>query len=167
MVQLTKSQHWCRRWLGAEQATSHCLKQCLSNWLTHICSSWGKWINPHWMLVLFVDRWRGLYHIWLINATYLNCGRGYDMITLCTLHDILTIWKAHSLQTMIVYQGAYTHCISHAQLPIKTVQVFTFVTQWGAIRISTLLGYWGIKCSQECLFTHSCLWTRQFLHLHV
>ena len=140
IVQLTKSQHWFRRWLVAEQATSHCLKQCLSNSLTHtvypkkyahgfcfavlccgytltdfpisirltslalwqsndcpsaskaalmnmdkyfmwihyeglhnhnkakhnktvciflgiycICSSWGWWVNPYWMLVLLVD----------------------------------------------------------------------------------------------------------------
>ena len=30
MVQLTKSQHWFRQWLGAEQATSHYMNQCHS-----------------------------------------------------------------------------------------------------------------------------------------
>ena len=33
-VQLTLFQHWCRLWLGAGQATSHCLNQC---WLVYWC----------------------------------------------------------------------------------------------------------------------------------
>ena len=56
-VQLTISQHWFRQWLGAEQATSHCLSQYLPSSLTHICSTRGRWVNslltpygigPHW-----------------------------------------------------------------------------------------------------------------------
>ena len=38
-VQLTIRQHWFRQWLGAEQATSHYLKQCLPSSLTHICGT--------------------------------------------------------------------------------------------------------------------------------
>ena len=47
-VQLTISQHWFRKWLCAEQATSHYLKQCWP-WLpTHICGTRRRWIKkPH------------------------------------------------------------------------------------------------------------------------
>ena len=41
-VQLTIFQHWFRKWLGANQATSHYLNQC---WLKHICGSRGRWVN--------------------------------------------------------------------------------------------------------------------------
>ena len=40
-VRLTKSQHWFRQWLGADQATSHYLNQCWSSSLTHICAAQG------------------------------------------------------------------------------------------------------------------------------
>ena len=38
-VQLTIIQHWFRYWLGASQATSHCLKQC---WLVY----WRIYASP-------------------------------------------------------------------------------------------------------------------------
>ena len=41
-VQMTISQHWFRQWLGAEQATSHCLSQCRPSSLTHICGTRGR-----------------------------------------------------------------------------------------------------------------------------
>ena len=40
-IQLTKSQHSFRYWLGAEQATSHYLDRCLTSSLTHICGTRG------------------------------------------------------------------------------------------------------------------------------
>ena len=41
-VQLIISRHWFRKWLGAEQATSHYLKQCWTSTLTHICGTLGE-----------------------------------------------------------------------------------------------------------------------------
>ena len=36
-VQLTISQHWFRKWLGAEQVTSHCLTWAMMNLFTAAC----------------------------------------------------------------------------------------------------------------------------------
>ena len=44
-AQLTKTQHWFRWWLGAEQATIHHLNQCWLNSLTHICDTSWRWVN--------------------------------------------------------------------------------------------------------------------------
>ena len=49
MVQLTTYQHWFRWWLGAGQATSHCLNQ----WWLHyqciyICVTLPQWVNSLW-----------------------------------------------------------------------------------------------------------------------
>ena len=45
-VQLRISQHRFRKWLGAEQATSHYLNQCWPSSLSHICGARGRWGNP-------------------------------------------------------------------------------------------------------------------------
>ena len=45
MVQLTICQHWCRKWLGDDQATSHYLNQWSPGLLTHICVTWPLWVN--------------------------------------------------------------------------------------------------------------------------
>ena len=47
-VQLTIRQHSFRKWLGAEQATSHYLNQWWLSLLKHICGSTGRWINSLW-----------------------------------------------------------------------------------------------------------------------
>ena len=44
-VQFTICRHWFRQWLGADQATSHYLQQCWSISLTHICGTWGRWVQ--------------------------------------------------------------------------------------------------------------------------
>ena len=45
-VQLTILQHWFRLWLGAVQATSHCLNQSMMVSLqTHICITRPQWFN--------------------------------------------------------------------------------------------------------------------------
>ena len=44
-VQLTKSQHWFRKWLGADQATSHYLNQWWPTSLTHICGTRGRLVK--------------------------------------------------------------------------------------------------------------------------
>ena len=41
-VQLTKCQHWFRKWFGAEQATSHYLNQCWPISLMHIWGTRGE-----------------------------------------------------------------------------------------------------------------------------
>ena len=46
-VQLTIFQHWFRRWLGAEQATSHYLNQWWPSSTTHICVTRHQWVNSH------------------------------------------------------------------------------------------------------------------------
>ena len=44
--ELTIFQHWSRYWLGADQATSHCLNQwCIVNWRIH--TSFG--LNSEWL----------------------------------------------------------------------------------------------------------------------
>ena len=54
--QLTITQHWFSKWLGAEKATSHYLNQCWPDSLTHICGTRGrwtkqlKWAEPGWSL---------------------------------------------------------------------------------------------------------------------
>ena len=45
MVQLTIWQHWFRWWLGAEQASSHYLKQCWCVLLTLIFATRPQWVN--------------------------------------------------------------------------------------------------------------------------
>ena len=44
-IQLTIFQHWFRKWLGVDQATSHYLHQCWPNSLTHICGTRGRWVK--------------------------------------------------------------------------------------------------------------------------
>ena len=44
-VQFTIIQHCFRQWLGAEQATSHCLNQWWPSLVTHICVSRPQWVN--------------------------------------------------------------------------------------------------------------------------
>ena len=56
-AQLTIIKHWFRWWLGAEQATSHYLNQCLPSSLMHICSTRGRWVYRRYLKgknVLFV-----------------------------------------------------------------------------------------------------------------
>ena len=49
-VQLTTFEHWFKYWLGAGQATSHCLNQCwLIHW--HICVTRPRWVN--WNLSIY------------------------------------------------------------------------------------------------------------------
>ena len=43
--QLTINQHWFRQWLGAEQATSHYLKQRWPSLLTYICVTLPEWVE--------------------------------------------------------------------------------------------------------------------------
>ena len=52
MVQLTLSQHWFRKWLGAEQAASHYLNQRWPSLLTHICVTGLRWVHEHVKKVL-------------------------------------------------------------------------------------------------------------------
>ena len=42
--QLTITQHWFRKWRGAEQATSHYLNQCRASSLTYICGTRAGWL---------------------------------------------------------------------------------------------------------------------------
>ena len=44
-VQLIIFQYWFRKWLGADQATSHYLKQCCPSSPMHICITGGRWVN--------------------------------------------------------------------------------------------------------------------------
>ena len=44
-VRLTICQHWFRKWLKADQATSHYLNQCWHNSPTHICITRPQWVN--------------------------------------------------------------------------------------------------------------------------
>ena len=55
-VQLSSCQGWFRWCLGAEQATSHYLKQYWHGLLTHICVTRPQWINTreHWGSVILV-----------------------------------------------------------------------------------------------------------------
>ena len=55
-VQLTINQHWFRKWLGAEEATSHSLDQWWPSSLTHICGTEGRWVND-WLLVKSCSTW--------------------------------------------------------------------------------------------------------------
>ena len=48
-VQLMIFQHWFRKWLGAEKATSHYLNQCWPDSLTHICGTRGRWVKHIFM----------------------------------------------------------------------------------------------------------------------
>ena len=53
-VHLTISQHWFRKWLGAEQVTSHYLNKWWSSLVTYICAtrpqgvdSWRECVEPN------------------------------------------------------------------------------------------------------------------------
>ena len=50
-VELTIFQHWFRRWLGTDQATSHYLNQWRWSFLTHICVTRPQWVNENSCLV--------------------------------------------------------------------------------------------------------------------
>ena len=70
-VQLTISQHWCRQWLGAEQATSHCLSQCWPSSLMLICGTRGRWVKPIsyiLLLVQFFRRIKALLTCWISHS---------------------------------------------------------------------------------------------------
>ena len=56
-VQLKRFQHWFRKWLGAEQATSHYLNQWWLSSMTHICVTWPQWVNhKRYMIMLDLSR---------------------------------------------------------------------------------------------------------------
>ena len=57
--QLTVSQHWCRWWLGADQATNHYLNQWWSCLLMHICIIRPQWVKN--FKVSIVKWWIGTY----------------------------------------------------------------------------------------------------------
>ena len=66
-IQLTISQHWFRQWLGAEQATSHYLKQWWPNSMMHICIARPQWVNlrqPLWWWCV----WHCRIWSWLVEA---------------------------------------------------------------------------------------------------
>ena len=44
-VQLTMWHYWFRQWLGAENATSHCLNRWWPRLVTHICVTRSQWVN--------------------------------------------------------------------------------------------------------------------------
>ena len=44
-VHLTIFQHWFRKWLGAEQATSHYLNQWWPSSMMHICFTRPQWVK--------------------------------------------------------------------------------------------------------------------------
>ena len=52
-VQLAIFQHWFTQWLGASQATSHCLNQW---WLVcwHICVTWPQWVKRNRVFTRFL-----------------------------------------------------------------------------------------------------------------
>ena len=52
------SQYWFGQWLGAEQATSHFLKQSWSGSLTHICSTCGDELHDN------VIKWKHFLRYW-------------------------------------------------------------------------------------------------------
>ena len=56
-VQLIILQHWFRKWLGAEPATSHYLNQWWPTLVTHICVPRPQWVNikSENPLVCFLD----------------------------------------------------------------------------------------------------------------
>ena len=51
-IQLTKSQHWFRYWLGAEQASSHYLNQWWPRLVMHIYVT-----GPQWVVYLLIKPW--------------------------------------------------------------------------------------------------------------
>ena len=59
--QLTVSQHWCRWWLGADQATNHYLNQWWSCLLMHICITRPQWVQN--FKVSIVKWWIGTYFV--------------------------------------------------------------------------------------------------------
>ena len=105
-VQLTKSHHWFREWLGTEQATSHYLKHCWPSSLTHICGTRGRWVKwcciPKSMhtlrillfLVIFTHILQGCFTgtgaiLWLPQFQWSNPGRAqarYWLNDTCLTH---------------------------------------------------------------------------------
>ena len=77
--QLTINQHWIRQWLGAEQATSHYLKQRWPSLLTYICVTLPEWVEQSCSIVFLENSEIYLHFVGFLNTeaaqVVLRCGR--------------------------------------------------------------------------------------------
>ena len=73
-------QHWCKWWLGADQATSHYLDQWWLIFPTHICVTWPQWVKSRHIWVV-VRLYQYVTHLW-INAflLYLRFMQAYPCL---------------------------------------------------------------------------------------
>ena len=76
-VQLILSQHWFCKWLGVEQATSHCLNQCWSRLLMQICVTRPQCVNTIFM---------HLHHLMRLAVIIIKCQR------LTLIYVVLRAW---------------------------------------------------------------------------
>ena len=94
-VQLTKSHHWFREWLGTEQATSHYLKHCWPSSLTHICRTRGRWVK-WWCIPKSMHTLRVLLFLVIFTHILQGCFTGTGAILWIELRMssgmILTEW---------------------------------------------------------------------------
>ena len=104
-VQLTMSQHWFRKWLGAEQAASHYLNQCLGSSLTHICGTRGRWVNSSWPMKPYgvIELGQNRFKQWLV-------ARWHQAIT-WTYVDLSPL-RSRGIHLNTISQGGITQDIS-------------------------------------------------------
>ena len=108
--QLTITQHWFKKWLGAVQATSHYMNQCWLSLLTHICGTRGDGLNAilHMCAQAYLYFCVGLVTVWisypalpLFSPTmpYRDC-----ISTCCIAHD--TIFGLYSSIRIVTHSDS-------------------------------------------------------------
>ena len=135
-VKLTKFQYWFKYWLGADQATSHCLNQwCLNYW--RIYASLGLNELTHqsmhcWRLARGIHRWQcETSKLWSVFSTWchytsvpsqasgkLNTGNGYVFIFLVLSADYILAHQ--STYCFDVWYKSIKSCIQWAKKIVWT-----------------------------------------------
>ena len=111
-VQLTIFQHWCRYWLGAEQATSHYLNQWWPSSTTHICVTRPQWVKARISNYFHIKSWNVFTRLksrtWARSPLKLGCG--------CVITPYRKIWDVidypysnHSSVLFVEYVTGASH----------------------------------------------------------
>ena len=101
-VRLTKSKLWFRKWLGAEQATSHYLNQCWSCALTHICVNRRPLAYALELHIICFNQYNWTHYTHHKNVTDHSIYYPYQSILLTYLHWHCVAWRTFWKLSVIV-----------------------------------------------------------------
>ena len=128
-VQLTIFQHWIRKWVGADQATSHYLNSCwLDYWGMHaslglnefnIIQLWTYWCLCYDLMIVGVPVKKGWFHFCTICSWFrdLSIKRGPEtgISPVVATSIYLRSWKIIGLITLITFVTVQNYAVpNHA-----------------------------------------------------